>query len=186
MFMNSKVDKILERYRGMRVGVFVDEANLFYSQKSAGWRIDWGKFLVFCRQNFEVEFAKYYLGMPLEKVAYDKNVLIKDRIEKSGFEVIEKPLKKIYLDSAKQKFKYKCNFDVEIACDAIRNLDKVDAALLASSDSDFIGLKKDVIINGKRLVFACFEKNVAWEIHKSHHIFFEDIRGEIEYLKSEK
>ncbi len=183
--MNFKANKILDEYKGKCVGIFVDEANLFYSQKSAGWRIDWGKFLIFCQKHFNVKFAKYYLGMPLEKAAYDKNVLIKDRIEKSGFEIIEKLLKKIYLDSAKSKFKYKCNFDVEITCAAIRSLDKIDAVLLVSSDSDFIGLKKDVILNGKRLIFACFERNVAWEIHKSHHIFFEDIRSEIEYLKLE-
>lgn len=181
--MNAKVQKILENYKESNVGIFIDEANLFYSQKTAGWHIDWKRFLDFCRKYFDVKLAKYYLGMPLEKSAYDKNVLIKDRIEKSGFEIIEKPLKKIYLDHSKTQFKYKCNFDVEITRDVIRNLEKTEMVLLASSDSDFIGLKNDIICHDKKFIFACFEKNAPWEIRKSHHIFFEDIKDYIEYQK---
>lgn len=179
--MDGKIEKILARYKGNKAGIFVDEANLFYSQKTAGWHIDWGKFLDFCRKYFYVGLAKYYLGMPLEKAAYDKNVLIKSRIKKSGFEIIEKPLKKIYLDNSKAHFKYKCNFDVEITRDAIRNLGSVDLVLIASSDSDFIGLKSDIIYHDKKFIFACFEKNAPWEIRKSHHIFFEDIKNYIQY-----
>jgi len=42
------------------------------------------------------------MGMPNKKKAYEKNVLIKNRIEKAGFKVITKPLKKIYLDHQKK------------------------------------------------------------------------------------
>lgn len=39
--------------------------------------------------------------MPFKKGAYEKNIIIKNRLEKEGFEVITKPLKKIYLDDQK-------------------------------------------------------------------------------------
>ncbi|GAI31519.1 unnamed protein product, partial [marine sediment metagenome] len=56
-----------------------------------------------------------------------------------------------------------------------------DTVLLASSDSDFIGLRNDVISQGKGFIFVCFEHNVAWEIRRSYHLFFEEIREKIQH-----
>jgi len=173
--------RILKKFKGNKTGIFIDEANLFYSQKALGWRIDWQKVLEFFNQFYNIKTARYYMGMPIRKEGYEQNILIKNRLEKAGFEVITKPLKKIYLDSSKKDFKYKCNFDVEITRDVIRRLEETDLILLASSDSDFIGLKDDVLSHKKGFVFACFEQNAAWEIRKSYHLFFEDIREKVEY-----
>jgi uncharacterized LabA/DUF88 family protein len=172
---------ILEKFKGKSAGIFVDEANLFYSQKSLGWHVDWKKVLEFFKQFYNIKIAQYYMGLPSKKDAYEQNILIKNRLKKDGFKVITKPLKKIYLDNRHKDFKYKCNFDVEITRDVIRNLDKIDLILLASSDSDFIGLRNDVISQRKGFIFVCFEYNVAWEIRRSYHLFFEDIQEKIQY-----
>ncbi|KKQ66387.1 MAG: hypothetical protein A2626_02620 [Candidatus Nealsonbacteria bacterium RIFCSPHIGHO2_01_FULL_38_55] len=119
------------------------------------------------------------MGMPLNREACEQNILIKNRLEKSGFKVISKPLKKIYLDNGRRNFIYKCNFDVEIARDVIRNLNGIDLVILASSDSDFMGLKDDAVSRWKRFIFAYFEYNAAWEIRRSYHLFFEEIREKI-------
>lgn len=183
----EKYIKVLEKFKGKKAGIFVDEANLFYSQKFLGWHVDWKKVLDFFNQFYAIKIANYYMGMPpFQKEIYEKNILIKNRLEQSEFEVITKPLKKIYLDSQKDDFKYKCNFDVEITRDVIRNLGQIDIVLLASSDSDFIGLKNDVLSHRKGFIFLCFEHNVAWEIRRSYHLFFEDIKGEIEYVNNLK
>lgn len=126
------------------------------------------------------------MGMPIRKEAYERNILIKNRLQKAGFEVITKPLKKIYLNNQRKDFKYKCNFDVEITRDVIRNLEKIDLVLLASSDSDFIGLRDDVMTHKKGFIFVCFEYNVAWEIRRSYHLFFEDIKEKIEFSQQNK
>ena len=173
--------KIIEQFKGKNAGIFVDEANLFYSQKTLGWHVDWQRLLGFFRLFYNIKIVQYYMGMPLQKEAYERNVLIKNRLEKDGFKVISKPLKKIYLDSQKTDFIYKCNFDVEITRDVIRNLNNIDLVLLVSSDSDFIGLRDDVIWNDKGLIFVCFEHNVAWEIRKSYHLFLEDIKQKIQH-----
>ena len=102
--------KILEKFKGQSAGIFVDEANLFYSQKTLGWHINWQKVLELFKQFYNIKMARYYMGMPLKKDAYERNVLIKNRLKKDGFEVISKALKKIYLDNQKKEFKYKCNF----------------------------------------------------------------------------
>ncbi|MCX6718580.1 MAG: NYN domain-containing protein [Candidatus Staskawiczbacteria bacterium] len=181
--MENKVENILEKYKGKTAGIFVDEANLFYSQKELGWHIDWQKFSDFLNNFCKIEIKRYYMGMPLDKKAYEQNILIKNRIERSGFQVITKPIKKIYLDNKKIDFKNKCNFDVEITKDVIRNLEKVDLVFVASGDSDFVALRNDIIYNKKGFIFICFERNVAWEIRKSYHVFFDDIRNDIEYKK---
>ncbi|MFH0755345.1 MAG: NYN domain-containing protein [bacterium] len=177
----EKYLKILEKFKSKSVGIFIDEANLFYSQKDLGWHIDWQKVLKFFKQFYDVKIIHYYMGMPFKKESYEQNILIKNRLENIGFEVITKPLKKIYLDGQKKNFKHKCNFDVEITRDVIRNLEKIDMVLLISSDSDFLGLRKDVLEYKKGFVFVCFENNVAWEIRKSYHLFFEDIKDLIQY-----
>lgn len=186
--MRSKYNclKILKKFKDKPAGIFVDEANLFYSQKDLGWHIHWQKVLEFFRDFYEIRIARYYMGMPLKGRAYERNILIKDRLEREGFEIITKPLKKIYLDNKKKNFIYKCNFDVEITRDVIRNLAKIDLVLLASSDSDFIGLRNDVIQHKKGLIFVCFEHNVAWEIRNSYHLFFEDIKDKVEHKKPRK
>lgn len=181
--MQNKIEEILQKYKGKTAGLFVDEANLFYSQKELGWHIEWQKFLNLLNKFCKIEIKKYYMGMPLDKKAYEQNILVKNRLEKVGFQVITKPIKKIYLDNKKFEFKNKCNFDVEITRDVIRNLDKIDLILVASGDSDFVALKNDVLYNKKGFIFICFEKNVAWEIRKSYHIFFDNIRKEVEYKK---
>jgi uncharacterized LabA/DUF88 family protein len=179
--MKQKYLKILKEFQGKKAGIFVDEANLFYSQKSLGWHIDWQKVLDFFRKIYDIKITQYYMGMPFKRETYERNVLIKNRLEKQGFTIVTKPLKKIYLDSQKQNFIYKCNFDVEIARDIINNLDQIDLVLLASNDSDFIGLKDEALFRKKGLIFVCFEHNVAWEIRRSYHLFFEDIQEKIQY-----
>lgn len=180
--MDQKYLKILEKFKNKKAGIFIDEANLFYSQKALGWHIYWKKVLEFFNQFYNIKIARYYMGAPLKKRPYEQNILVKKRLKDEGFEVIAKPLKKIYLDHQKKDYKYKCNFDVEITRDVIRNLERIDLVLLASSDSDFIGLKKDVLLHNKGFIFVCFEHNVAWEIRRSYHLFLEDIKDKIEYL----
>jgi len=179
--MNKDYLKILDKFKGKKAGVFIDEANLFYSQKQLGWNIDWEKTMSFLRKFYNLEVINYYMGMPRKGKSYEKNVLIKNRLEEMGIKVITKPLKKIYLDNQKQDFKYKCNFDVEITIDVIRSSNDLDLILLFSSDSDFIGLRNDTIRQGKGLIFICFNKNAAWEIRRSYHLFLENIRDNIEF-----
>ena len=96
--MNQKHLRILEKFKEKSAGIFIDEANLFYSQKSLGWQIDWKKVLEFFKQFYNIKMARYYIGMPFKKEAYEQNILIKNRLEKSGFEVITKPLKIEFLE----------------------------------------------------------------------------------------
>lgn len=95
--MTEHIQGILKRTEGKKVGIFVDEANLFYSQKTLGWRIDWRRTMMFFERYCSVSMSRYYMGMPPPPgVAYEKNVITKARLDKIGFSVVTKPLKKIF------------------------------------------------------------------------------------------
>ncbi|MEK7680825.1 MAG: NYN domain-containing protein, partial [Patescibacteria group bacterium] len=47
-----------------RVGIFIDDANMFYAQKEMGWRVDYGSLKEILSQDFDVQFMNYYLAIP--------------------------------------------------------------------------------------------------------------------------
>ena len=163
-----------------KVGVFIDEANLFYIQKELGWKIDWNKFIGLLKTDLNIVINRYYLGMPLSGESKTKNMKFKKMLEGFGYTVITKPLKKIYTDKKLGKFMYKCNFDVEIAVDITTFIKDLDVIIICSSDSDYIAVRDYVLINKKKILFLCFERKVSWEIRKSKRFFLEDIRKKIE------
>jgi uncharacterized LabA/DUF88 family protein len=48
----------------------------------------------------------------------------------------------------------KCNFDVEIAVDAMRNIEKYDTFCLFSSDADFVHLARFLKAKGKKFILV--------------------------------
>ena len=176
----KKIKNILTVDKNTKVAVFVDDANMFYIQKDVGWKIDWSKFEKFLAIYFENIQYRYYLGMPLEKDKKEKNIKIKKDLEKIGFLVKTKPLKKIYINNERNEFKYKCNFDVEMALDVASMVDKLDLVIIVSGDSDFLAVKDYCVERKKKFIMMCFEKRVPWEIRKIHHIFFEEIKEKIQ------
>lgn len=170
----------MKKYKDCRVGVFVDDANMFHTQREAGLKIDWGKFKSFLEENFKVGFIKYYRGVYSKSEAVPKEVRKKHLryasiLRRIGFEVISRDLKKIYTDKKKTKFVYKCDFDAEIGFDVAANLQKIDLVILVSGDSDFVCLSRKLVGCEKGFLAVCFEYKAPWEIRKIHHIFLEDL-----------
>jgi len=172
--------EILNKFKGKTVGIFVDEANIFYIQKELGWKIDWIKTKEFLSKYFKINLLNYYLGMPAKGDGLIENSRVKKEMEDVGFKVKTKPLKKIYLDEKKEEFKHKCNFDVEISFDIARNIKDLDLIIIVSGDSDFLEAKNFCLENKKGFMVMCFEKGVAWEFRKIYHLFFEEIKEFIE------
>lgn len=166
--------------KNAKIGLFIDEANLFYIQKELGWKIDWSRFINLLKTDLNVTINRYYLGMPLSGEAKVKNTKFKKMLEGFGYTVITKPLKKIYVDKKKGKFVYKCNFDVEIAVDITTFIKNLDLVIICSSDSDYIAVRDYILMNKKKILFLCFERKVSWEIRKSKSFFLEGIRKQIE------
>ena len=43
--------------------VFIDGANLFYTQKDLGWTVDWKKAIKYLNKEWDILGVKYYTGV---------------------------------------------------------------------------------------------------------------------------
>jgi uncharacterized LabA/DUF88 family protein len=55
-----KMKKKIHWKRLKRAALFVDAANIFYSQKTLGWRVDYRKFLDFFKSRTNLVYAGFY------------------------------------------------------------------------------------------------------------------------------
>lgn len=178
--MNKKLEELLKKTEGKKIGLFIDNANWFYPQKELDWDIDFEKLLNFLKKYYKVKLLKLYAGTPLDLIQKRRFESFTKALNKLGYKIETKPLKKIWLDRKKGDFIYKCNFDVEISLDVARNIKLLDLVIIGSGDSDFLAVRDFVLENKKRFIALCFEKGVAWEMRRGYHIFFEDLKYEIE------
>lgn len=178
--MNSFAKKLIESYKRIDVEVFIDDANVFHSQKENNIWIDWQKFQTLLKKHFNLKLIKYYRGkfpdnLPQSAQVTSKNKSFTDKLKKLNFEVVERDLKKIYIDESKTKFIYKCDFDGEIGFDIAKHHQPQNLVIIVSGDSDFVFLKYKKV----NCLFICFDHKAPWEIRRSRHIFFEEIIDEI-------
>jgi leucyl-tRNA synthetase family protein len=166
-----------------RAAVFIDDANLFYAQKKAGWRVDLKKLKKIFEENFFLINVNYYLTIPDKKdSAYLKTKSFIKKIKNNYgrfLNIKTKPLKYIY-DHQLKKVVKKGNVDAEILIDALGDVDNYDIAIIVSGDSDYLSLAEKLLERGKKVLFVGFEWNMAWELRQKKHLYLNRIREKIE------
>lgn len=153
--------------------VFIDGANVFYTQKHLGWLIDWQKTKKYLKQHYQISQFRYYTAIKKGDKSMEKYL---SRLQKIKIKTITKPLKTIKDSSGKTFFK--ANFDVEITADLLLSLKKYQTAIIFSGDSDFAYIIK--IIQKKfckTVVVYSSRSTISWEIKlaANSYVFFEDI-----------
>lgn len=149
------------RYKGHRVGVFVDVQNLYYSAKNLYGAFPNYKAMVE-ETGRERQLVCAFAYVVSANIPKQDDFF--DALSRAGIEVKQKELQ-IFPGGIK-----KGNWDVGIAVDILRYMEKVDVIVLASGDGDFTelleylksrGVKTEVISFGrttsKRLVEAADE-----------------------------
>lgn len=166
--------------------VYIDGANMFYTQKKLGWSIDWKKVKDCLNEKWDVIEIRYYVGVKPRDERMPKFLRYLDNI---GFKPITKPVKVIKITQGDEKFKiypypqiYKCNFDVEMTADILLDRTKLDQIILFSGDSDFTYLAKILRDLGKEVVVFSTRKMIAWELKlmARKYIFLDDLKDKIE------
>jgi len=155
--------------------VFIDGANIFYTQKDLGWTIDWEKVIDFLNKSWEVLGIKYYTGI---RAGDDKMRRYLKYLDVIGVIPVTKPLKKI---KTKKGTIFKSNFDVEMTTDILLERKGLDEIILFTGDSDFHSLVKKLKDFGKKVVVFSSRKMIAWELKLSvsEYIFLEDLKQKI-------
>jgi len=164
-----------------KTAVFIDAANIFYSQKTLGWRFDYTKFLLYLKKECDVVVARYYTGKvgALEK----QNAFLK-KLELAGFGVLSKEVKFIKVG---HDLIPKGNLDIELALDAYRMSDKYDTLLLCSGDSDFSYLLDLLKGEGKRVIVLSTRGHISRELlERAKYIDISKLRKYVEYETSQK
>lgn len=180
LLMKKQQNKKATRKIKHKAGVFIDGANLYYSQKQNDWKIDLKKFKKLLQTEVKIEAFNYYLAVPKKNdPAYKSTIKYMKQIEKNTV-IKTKPLK--YIKSGNRVIK-KGDVDIEIVLDVVRYLNELDLVIVVSGDSDFIELRKFVLENKKGILFVGFKKNMAYELKQGKYLQFERIRKFVEYKK---
>ena len=166
--------------------VYIDGANVFYTQKDIGFSIDWEKTRKYLQESYDILEIRYYVGVKQDDEKMASYLRYLDVIH---FTVITKPIKIIKIDRNHPMAKlhnyseiYKCNFDVEMTTDILLDRANLDKIILFSGDSDFNYLIKRLYSLGKKIELFSSRKMLAWELKFSgaKYYFLEDLRNKIE------
>ena len=118
-----------------RISIFVDGANMFYTQKKGlGWFFDPAKLLKVLVGDYELTDAYWYMGKKQPPDPRDENFA--RFLSYAGYVVRTKDLKTIS-DYETGEASQKANLDVEIVMDMFNTIDNYDKVVLLSGDSDF-------------------------------------------------
>ncbi len=138
-----------------RVGIFVDVQNLYYSARNIYQaRVNFNEVLSESLGNRRLIRAIAYVvkaDMPEEQSFFDA-------LEKAGFEVKAKDLQTFAGGSQKG------DWDVGIAMDIIKQMNKLDVVVLASGDGDFAPLLEYLQMTGQLTETVAFGKSTSSKI----------------------
>lgn len=172
----------LKTKRKLKVKVYIDGANMFYTQKKLGWLFDWEKVKSYLQSNYSVLELRFYGSFKRGKKT-DKQFL--NALRRIGFRIISKSLKLIE-DELTGRVVPKANFDVEITRDVLYEVllsdDSPGAFVFLSGDSDFAPLIWDLKKRFKKKVFVySSRKTLSWEMRlaASKCFYFDGLKKEL-------
>ena len=138
-----------------RVGILVDVQNLYYSARNIyNSRVNFNEVLHEALGNRRLIRAIAYVvkaDMPEEQTFFDA-------LEKAGFEVKAKDLQTFAGGTQKG------DWDVGIAMDIIKQMNKLDVVVLASGDGDFAPLLEYLQMTGQLTETVAFGKSTSSKI----------------------
>ncbi len=160
-----------------RVCVFIDAANIFYSQQTLKWRVDYKKLKEYFQKECSLQKIFFYTGMV---GAHDKQNKFLEKLRGYGYMVKAKEVKRI--EVAPNAYEWKGNLDVELALDAFKNSDNYDTCVLMSGDSDFASLLDELKSKGKRVIVMSTRGHISKELlDRAKYIDLRKLKDEIVY-----
>ena len=168
---------MLRKRKKERISIFIDAANIFYSQKSLGWRVDYKKFLSYWQTKGRVTGVYFYTAVISTK---KEQLKFFEALGKIGYTVITREVKIIH-DRKNKKMVQKGNFDVKLAIDIVLRAKQFDVAILASGDSDFESVVEYLRSVKKKVIVVSARGHVAKELVRkaNQYLPLEKIKNEV-------
>ncbi|MFQ6050036.1 MAG: NYN domain-containing protein [Candidatus Paceibacterales bacterium] len=144
-----------------KVYVFIDVANIFYSQRTLKWRISYKKLMKYLKR--ECNLGKCFVYTGIFKENHNQERFLK-MLQKCGYILRTKPVKKI--TTREGHLEWKADFDVELSFDMDDLSEGYDTAILLSGDSDFAYILKRIKKKRKRVIVMSTRGHISLELLK--------------------
>ncbi|MFH1192198.1 MAG: NYN domain-containing protein [bacterium] len=141
----EEVNKILDEIKKTRERnmVIIDYGNVQKWEEELGWKIgikELGNLIKYCSYGKKY-LRRFYFGSDFGKnekssITTMWSAMILNKARMNSFEVVSKRVKYIHDKNYKAGFVKKCNFDIEMAVDMIKESKNYDIVILFSGDGD--------------------------------------------------
>ncbi|MEK9155817.1 MAG: NYN domain-containing protein [Patescibacteria group bacterium] len=157
--------EIPKKFFNGKICIFIDAANVIYSLRNLGWKIDYKLLQRFFEAQGELVDIFFYTAY------FDSDLGLKNLLEmlsRKGFIIRSKEVKQIRTPGG---IIHKANCDVELAMDVMTHYSRLDTAVIMSGDSDFTPLIKFLKSKKKKVVVISTRGHVSKEVVESADIF---------------
>jgi uncharacterized LabA/DUF88 family protein len=170
---------MIAKYVKGKVYVFIDSANIFYTQRTLGWRISYEKLKQYFKDECGDDLYKIFVYTATDSERPQQNKFL-DMLNTNGFIVKTKEVKRIRV--AKGVYEWKGDFDVELTIDVMDNIKEFDTAVLLSGDSDFAPIVERMKENEKRVLVMSAKGHISRELIKlsDKYINLKKLRDRVE------
>ncbi|MDD5318196.1 MAG: NYN domain-containing protein [Candidatus Pacebacteria bacterium] len=163
------------------LAVFIDASNIYHSQKTLGWKVDYIKLIEYLKAEakqagYIVSATHFYTGVSPEDTKQKGFLTI---LQNAGYIIHSKELK--IIQNRDGGILKKGNLDVELTLDAYRWREDYRDIILFSGDSDFAQLVDLLKIKGKMVLVCSTRNHVSIElIQRVKFIDLDKLRGFIQ------
>ena len=151
---------MISEYIEGKVYIFIDAANIFYSQRTLGWRISYIILIKYLKSECG-ENTKCFIYVAYNESRKSEQKFL-DMLDINGYILRTKAIKKIQVSDNYKK--HKGNLDIELAFEMVELADKYDTAILMSGDSDFSVPIDRIKTKKKRIIIMSTRGRVAKEL----------------------
>lgn len=151
---------MLSKFINGRVYVFIDAENIFYAQRTLGWKISYEKLIKYFKKECGNDIKCFIYKGADEYNAGQKKFL--DMLDINGYILRTKIVKKI--KSRGGGYKWKSNLDMELAFEMVDLKNNYDSAVLLSGDSDFAVPIDRIKKAGKRIIAMSTRGHISKEL----------------------
>ena len=155
----NKKDFMISKFINGKVYIFIDIENVFYAQRTLGWKISYEKMMKYLKRECRDGMKCFAYSGKDEQNARQQKFL--DMLEINGYIVRTKAVKKI---RSPHGYKWKNNLDIELAFEMMDTKEKYDSAVLISGDSDFSTPIDRIKASGKRIIVMSTRGHISKEL----------------------
>ena len=167
---------MLNKFVKGKIYVFNDAENVFYSQRTLGWRVSYERLIKYFKKECgEKTKCFVYTGVDESNIGQKKFL---DMLDINNYILRTKVVKVIKNPQGRDK--WKGNLDVELALEMVGLKEKYDTAILMSGDSDFAIVLDKLKQAGKRVIVISTRGRIAKELlERAKYIDLRKLKNEI-------